>query len=259
MTPSPCIWLIGGTSESAAIAQALVEEQIPCRVTVTTPQAVELYPVADCLTVQVEALTPEQLAPFIQTHQVRAIVDASHPHAVVISQQAIGVAAQLALPYFRYERPDVTAENPWVSTLSDWDSLLAGNDLINQRVLLIIGYRHLHRFASWHDRATLFARILPSLTALTAAQAAGFTARRLIALRPPISPELEAALWRQWNVSLVVAKASGAAGGEDIKQQVAAQLQIPLLIIARPPLTYPQQTSDLPTIVAFCKQHLLND
>ncbi|MEM8640996.1 MAG: cobalt-precorrin-6A reductase [Cyanobacteria bacterium P01_G01_bin.54] len=261
MMPSPCIWLIGGTSESAAIAQCLVQQQIPCRVTVTTPQAVGLYPVAPCLTVEVGALAPAQLAGFIQLHQVRAIVDASHPHALFISQAAIRIAEQLALPYLRYERPEITTTNPpraqsWVTTLPDWEQLLAGNHLTHQRVLLIIGYRQLQRFAIWHDRATLFARILPSPIALAAAQAAGFDPRRLIALRPPITPELEAALWRQWQISLVVAKASGAAGGEDVKQQVARQLQIPLLLIARPPMIYPQQSQDLSTIVAFCHQHL---
>jgi precorrin-6A/cobalt-precorrin-6A reductase len=81
--------------------------------------------------------------------------------------------------------------------------------LQGQRVLLTIGYTPLHRFQSWHDRATLFARILPSAIALEAAFKAGFTPHNIICLRPPISADLEKALWRQWQISLVVTKASG--------------------------------------------------
>ena len=35
---------------------------------------------------------------------------------------------------------------------------------------------------------------------------------RIIAIRPPISRELEQALWQQWRISLVVTKASGQSG-----------------------------------------------
>jgi precorrin-6A/cobalt-precorrin-6A reductase len=69
---------------------------------------------------------------------------------------------------------------------------------------------------------------------------------------------LEKALWQQWDISLVVTKASGAAGGEAIKRQVAAELGIPLIVIARPVVEYPQQTSDLEAALEFCQTHLNN-
>jgi precorrin-6A/cobalt-precorrin-6A reductase len=98
----------------------------------------------------------------------------------------------------------------------------------------------------------LFARILPSITALEAALMAGFTPDRLIALRPPISLELERALWQQWQLSLVVTKASGKPGGEDVKRQLAAELSVKLAVIDRPILNYPQWTNDLEQAIGFC-------
>jgi precorrin-6A/cobalt-precorrin-6A reductase len=67
---------------------------------------------------------------------------------------------------------------------------------------------------------------------------------------------LEKALWRQWNISLVITKASGVAGGENIKRTVADQLSIPLIIISRPAVDYPQQTSDLSEALEFCQRQL---
>jgi precorrin-6A/cobalt-precorrin-6A reductase len=95
--------------------------------------------------------------------------------------------------------------------------------------------------------------VLPNRESLQTAYNSGFTSDRIMALRPPLTAELEMALWRQWDISTVVTKASGKAGGEDIKQQVVAQLKIPLIIIARPQILYPQQTDSINKLVDFCR------
>jgi precorrin-6A/cobalt-precorrin-6A reductase len=261
------IWLIGGTQESAELAQAIVHHQLPCIVTVTTSSARSLYPIAPTLQIWIGQLSSETISAFIQAHSVHCIVDASHPFAVDISQLAIDTVQQYQLPYLRYERPQIehsetNPEEPLqaeakpasILYLNDFSSLFAENYLAGQRVLLTIGYRPLNLFSSWHDRATLFARILPSTTALRAAIAAGFTNDRLLAIRPPISAALEKALWQQWEISMVVTKASGTAGGENIKRQVAHELGITLIVINRPAIAYPQQTSSINTALTFCTQ-----
>ncbi|NEP46986.1 MAG: precorrin-6A/cobalt-precorrin-6A reductase, partial [Okeania sp. SIO2H7] len=141
-------------------------------------------------------------------------------------------------------------------TLDSFETLIAGDYLTNNRVLLTSGYKNLHLFSSWHDRCTLFVRVLPSVESLGGAIAAGFAANRIIAIRPPVSRELEKALWQQWQISMVVTKASGVAGGEDIKRSLSAELGVGLIIIERPKLNYPQQTSDLATAIEFCQREL---
>ena len=111
----------------------------------------------------------------------------------------------------------------------------------------------LSQFTRWQDRAILFARILPSAIALDAALKAGFTPDRIIAIRPPLCLELETALWQHWNISLVVTKASGTAGGEDNKINLANQLNIPLIIIERPLINYPQMTQYFQSAIEFCQ------
>lgn len=251
------LWLIGGTQESRDIAAAIAQANIQCIVSVTTHSARSLYHPAPCLTIWVGSLTGTQIPEFIAQQQVVAIVDASHPYAVEVSQNAIAAAQQLCIPYLRYERPISTSSTATQEEHFDsFAALLETNYFQSQRVLLTVGYKPLHLFQSWHDRATLFARILPSAIALAAATQAGFTPDRLICLRPPISAELELALWRQWRIQLVITKASGKPGGEDTKRLVATQLGIPLITISRPTLKYPQQTSDLSVALDFCRQYL---
>jgi precorrin-6A/cobalt-precorrin-6A reductase len=260
----PQIWLIGGTQESAILAQQLILAGLLPIVSVTTAQAQHLYPLL--CKVWVGTLTWEQMPGFLYAHAIGAVLDASHPFAVEVSQGAIAATRQQGIPYLRYERGSLASSaipqpignhscNP-VQTFASIATLLASGVLEHQRVLLVLGYRALPLFESWQDRATLFARILPSLTALETALASGFRADRLIALRPPITPELEQALWQQWQISWVVAKASGIAGGEAVKRTIAAELGVSLALIQRPTVAYPHQTSDVAAAIAWCQQVL---
>jgi len=250
------IWLIGGTSDSAELARSLAAQQIPCLITVATETARSLYAPSAWVQVQVGRLTQPSVASFLQQHQIAAILDASHPFAVEISQLAIATAQQFQRPYLRYERPIINAHDPSRVILPDFPTLLTGDYLTGERVLLTIGYRWLPLLQPWQAKATLFARILPSVTALEAALAAGFTSDRLIALRPPLTPDLESALWQQWQISLIVTKASGTAGGEDVKRQISQKLGIGFIVIDRPAISYPQQTNDLEQVLAFCHASL---
>lgn len=248
------IWLIGGTQESAELAKALADLDLPCLITVVTEPARLLYPTEPTLRIQVGCLSPAQIEPFLYQHQISCILDASHPFAVEISQLAITAAVQHQIPYLRYERPLVKQQGEATIEYFDcFETLLNSDRLTDQQVLLTVGYRSLPLFQSWQSRATLFARILPSAIALQTALTAGFTPDRLIALRPPISAALETALWQQWQITAVVTKASGTAGGEQIKQQVAAALGVSLIVIDRPAIAYPRQTADLLSALAFCQ------
>ncbi|XGB40956.1 MAG: cobalt-precorrin-6A reductase [Nodosilinea sp. LVE1205-7] len=256
--PSPPLtrlWVIGGTGEAVKLARALADLQIPCLVTVTTPAASQAYPCQPGLQVQVGSLALDTLPEFIQEQGIGAILDASHPFAVEITQGAIAAAQQRQIPYWRYERPTPRlAPHPLVQPVADLSQLLRADLLAQQRVLLTLGYRWLSAFQPWQQQSTLFARILPSPTALAAALAAGFTADRLIALRPPVSVALELALWQHWQITMVITKASGQAGGEVTKQRVCQRLGIPLWIIDRPTLTYPFVSQDLKELVTISHQ-----
>lgn len=250
------IWLIGGTSESRQLAIALTQANCPCTITVTTAPARQLYPSHPYLKVIVGKLTPAQLAVFLQAEAIGAIVDASHPFAEEISRLAIAAATEFQIPYLRFERSPIVAPSPseTVLTLSSFEHLFQGNYLTDQRVLLTLGYRALPLFIPWQNKATLFARILPSIEALEVALAAGFSSDRLLALRPPFSLELERALWQHWGINLVITKASGTAGGEAIKRSLAAELGVTLIVINRPQINYPRLTCDMGIVLNFCQQ-----
>ncbi|MEO0646910.1 MAG: precorrin-6A/cobalt-precorrin-6A reductase [Cyanobacteria bacterium J06650_10] len=294
-----CIWLIGGTSESAQLARALSKQELPYVVTVTTAAAKRLYP--DDAQVWVGLLNAQSAVQFIAQWQVRCILDASHPFACEISQLAMNCAESQSIDYLRYERPAVKsavnsvvhpAVNPSVNDSKDIEDteadsggasaispqgfqgitelqdkgtvisvnsipdLLESDILRGQRVLFTVGYRYLSHFSSLRPDSQLFARILPSVAAISGAIAAGFSPAEIIALKPPVSAAVECALWQQWNITQVVAKASGKPSGESTKRAVAADLGIPLILIKRPQMMYLNQTDCVLDAIEFCRKVL---
>ncbi|UAJ72504.1 precorrin-6A reductase [Synechocystis sp. PCC 7339] len=254
----PSVWLIGGTVDSRTIAEELITQSIGCLVTVTTPEARHLYPIHPSLRVHVGALSPEEIPAFLERHGITVIVDASHPFATQITATVTAIAKERHIPYIRFERPPLAlGEN--TLEVPDVDSLTTGSYqtyLVGKRVLLTVGARWLGHFSTLHSQALLFARTLPYPQALAQAIAAGFTSDRIIALRPPVAESLEIALWQQWQIQVVVTKASGAQGGEDVKKRVAQALGVTLIRIARPENKVGQTVNDLAPIYQFCQSHL---
>lgn len=249
------IWLIGGTSESIHLAECLVPLERSIVITVTQTSACKHYPKHPAFSVEANPFkSSQQLKLWIQDRHIGAILDASHPFAITISTQAMAIAQTLNIPYLRFERAlSAKSTSKYVKEIDHWNTLFEQNYLSKQRVLLTTGSNTLNYFAHWHRKSELFARILPTESAIKAAMNAGFQRNHLIAFQPPLSLALECELWTHWNISLVVTKASGSAGGEDIKRQAAEHLQIPLLVLRRPSIQYTWQTDSITIAINFCK------
>lgn len=243
------IWLIGGTSDSVSIAHLLIQHELNFIITVTTNTATQLYQsISSHCPIFVGKLSPSEILLFITQHHISLVIDASHPFAVNISHTVINLCQKLPLPYLRYERPNITQS----SSVSSLESLLKENSpLYHKRVLLTIGAKFLHLFTNYHHVANFYARILPYPESIKLAYEANFSCHRIIALRPPISAELERALWQMWNIDIVVTKAGGKAGGEDIKQKISQELNIPLIVIERPKIDYPLVINNIEEVNIF--------
>lgn len=252
------IWIIGGTRESAIVAEMLIQQRISAIVTVTTENAKKLYPIHPNLTIWVGKLTAEMLESFIREHHIKAVISASHPFAEIIAQQSIDCCTRLNIPYLRKERPliHLSPGSNYHIPLKNYQELWTRPELFQEKkVLLTLGYKALPLFIPYQEKAYFFARILPSLESLQTALNCHFLPERIIAIRPPLTLELERALWQQWQIEVVITKASGSAGGEKIKQQLAQELNIPLIIIERPNINYPQITESMEDVLRFCQTY----
>ncbi|MEN9233046.1 MAG: precorrin-6A reductase [Gloeomargarita sp. DG02_4_bins_56] len=245
------LWLIGGTRESAELATRC-EPNDAWVITVTTARAKNLYPDTHA-SVLVTRFTAENIGAFMREYRIRKILDVSHPHAVHISRLAIACSKQYQIPYLRYERPPVVSDCENCFYWPDLTALFTHYPLQQERILVTIGYRQLPVLKRFWGQQTWFVRIVPDPMALTTALETGFMPQHIMALWPPVSRDLERAIWRNWGITQVIAKASGAPGGEDIKHQLAQELGVTLHLLQRPRIDYPRWTADLQVALAFAR------
>ena len=86
--------------------------------------------------------------------------------------------------------------------------------------------------ADYADR--LFARILPVASSIAATGDLGIPTSHVIAMQGPFSKELNCALIHEFDIRVMVTKASGTAGGFWEKVEAAQACGIELVVIDRP-------------------------
>jgi len=251
------VLLLSGTSEGPVLARALLDAGYEVIATVTTEEGrMHLFSqLQHALSVQVGGFTEETLRAFLTQGGADLVLDATHPFAVRITQLASTVCAALPTPYVRYERPDW--EPPQGTVFADsYAAAAALLPTLGTRVMLTIGARQLKYFAALHERLRLFARILPALNSLQQALQAGFTQETLLCLRPPFSREFNRSILREYQVEILVTKASGAAGGVVEKVLAAQDLGLKTLMIRRPAPAGLLTVSTPDAAVRLCQQLL---
>lgn len=187
----------------------------------------------DNITVEARGFTDESLAAYLRDGGADIVLDATHPFAVRITRIARATCARLGVPYVRFERPDWEPPEGThlVDSFADAAALLPR---LGRRAFLTIGAKQLKHFAALHDSLVLFARVLPSPVSVQQALDAGFAPDRILGLRPPFSQAFNRAILTEYQIDVLVTKASGIEGGVREKVLAARELGVAVLMIRRP-------------------------
>lgn len=169
---------------------------------------------------------------YIQQRGVGAILDATHPYAVVISQAANAAAAECAIPCWRYLRPcwQAEAQDHW-QEIASFDAALPR--LAQARVpLLTLGQLEPSQLQALQDiaKANGQRQVLRTAVAPPAALPACVAWIQGIG---PFALQDERQLLLDQGIDLILCKNSGG-DATWAKLQAARELGIPVLMLARP-------------------------
>ncbi len=166
------------------------------------------------------------LASFLNSEEIDLVIDATHPFADRISDNAVRAARTTGTRLLRYEREPWTAlpEDDWTNCSSIEQAALVLP--ARAQVLVTIGRKHISSFLTRHDISGTLRMIEPPDAEIPANW-------RLLLARPPFSPEEELHLMRGMGATHLVAKNAGGAEGT-AKLLAARQLKIPVILIAPP-------------------------
>lgn len=167
----------------------------------------------------------------LETHlmkeRIDAIVDATHPFATTMSAHAIQAAHRTGLPHLRFERPPWRAQpgDHWTEVADVAGAARALPALGASRVLLTIGRTGLDAFGDIVD-VHFIVRSIETVDEQSLADVVFLRARG------PFTVADEVALLEGHAIDAMVTKNSG---GDDAKLVAARELDIPVIMVRRPP------------------------
>jgi precorrin-6x reductase len=252
------VWVFSGTGDGNQLAAELSGRGYRVIVSTASDYGAEIASVAlPGVEIRSGRLGVAARRSQLQVSGAVAIVDATHPFAIGISDQLIELAAELSIAYIRYERPAAVLPSS-ARQAPDMASAARLAIEIGQRIFLATGIKDLGTFLSQSaaEHRDWFLRITPNTGSLDLAVKSGIPRSHICAMQGPFSTEFNIALWSAWKVDCVVTKESGETGGFSFKAEAAAKLGIPFIVIKRPQLSYPVVASDLNSVVKLLEQSL---
>ncbi|MCE5289342.1 MAG: cobalt-precorrin-6A reductase [Nocardiaceae bacterium] len=167
------------------------------------------------------------LANWLQDNGIGAVVDATHPFAAIITENAAAACGQVGVPHVVLRRPGWSAGplDRWIHVPS---LAQAAAELPGERVFLAIGRQGVHHFAGDESRWFLIRAIDPPDGAMP-------QRHELLLRRGPFTLDDDLDLMRRYGIDAVVSKNSGGDLAE-AKLEAARILGIPVVMVDRPPL-----------------------
>ncbi len=250
------VWVFAGTHDGNALANALVEEGHDVAVSVATDYGVEVA--KDSLNERIcvvnAAVGSERRRQWLEG--AKAVVDASHPFAQRISQDLMESCRTLTIPYFRYERQSHLPRLKKGELLADFESALLRAADLGKRVFLATGAKELALLKDCPRAGDVewFVRFAPDTASLKIALDSGVPRNRLCFMQGPFTADFNETQWRDWQIDCVVTRESGEGSGMAEKIEAAERLSIPVLVIQRPPMSYPNFSEDFGSVIARLKE-----
>ncbi|MEG0250441.1 MAG: precorrin-6A reductase [Peptostreptococcus sp.] len=246
------ILVLGGTSDSLKICDRLSEIGINDFVlSVATEFGRELAE-SHAKEIVNGKMDKEEMVKFIVEHEIRQVIDATHPYAVEVSRNAMDACEEADIKYIRFERKSLLEEIKYQGEFVVDTTEEACNMIMNheewENVFIATGSKNLGTYVKLLKSKTLTARVLPTSDVLRNCEAMGLNADNILAIKGPFSKEINVAILKHAKVDVVITKESGFAGGFLDKIEACAEVGIPIIIIKRKTIDYQRVVHEIDEI-----------
>ncbi len=169
--------------------------------------------------------------------RISLLVNATHPYAAQISENALAAATELQIPFLRKTRPPWVKlpEDHWIEVpdmeaaanyLIDYKTI-SQNELYKHSVFLTVGNSGLSIFRKCNKNRFIVR------TVDSPEEASSWLEAIFLEGRGPFTLENELALFRQNAITILITKNSGGVSTY-AKIEAARKLRVPVIMVARP-------------------------
>lgn len=252
------IFVAAGTQDGRELTALLLKKGYDVTASVVSRYGEQLLAASGSshLVINDEPLDEKGLLAYLPQHDIRLFVDASHPYAVHVSENAMAACRRLGIPYIRYERSLAELSYDGIIVVHSYEEAAEQAAANGRTVFLTTGSRNLQRFTASESLkdCVLVARVLPTAEVLALCERLGLTPKQIVALQGPFSTELNKELFLKYHADVIVTKNSGVIGGTDTKFAAAAELGLPVIVIDRPVMHYDHLAHSYEEVLSFIEK-----
>lgn len=248
------VFLIAGTQDGRELGEFLLKKGMEVTASVVSEYGRRLLETCAGIKINDKPLDKEELEKILREGEFEVLIDASHPYARNISANAIAAAASAQIFYVRYERASVNYSYEKIFSVESYEAAAIKASELGKNIYLTTGSRNLKIFVEMLRDFNITARILPTAEVLAQCEALGLSPKNIVAMQGPFSTELNVELFKHAGAEVIVTKNSGQIGGADTKILAAEILGLPVVMIERPKLFYPNMASDFEEILKFIEE-----
>lgn len=177
-----------------------------------------------------------QMEEFIRNQGIHLVIDATHPHARLVSEEIQGACGRTGVRLERCLRAEgeQNKARDWVEvdSIQEAVSFLSS---VSGVIFATTGSKELEALCQIPDyQKRVYARVLPTSNVLKKCEKLGITGSHLIAMQGPFSTEMNTLFLRQTKAEWLLTKDSGRAGGFQEKVEAARENGTRVVVIRRP-------------------------
>jgi precorrin-6Y C5,15-methyltransferase (decarboxylating) len=229
------ILIFAGTTEGRKLSEYLSEREIYHTVCVATEYGEIVLNKSPFMTVHRGRMNQNGIKDFIEKGNFSVVVDATHPYAHEVTRNIKSAAT--TIPYLRLKREldNCESENIVKDNAIYFDTNEACAKFLEStkgNILLTTGSKELGAYCiSENIKSRLFVRVLPSVESISLCIEHGIQGKQIIAMQGPFTAKMNEAIISQYDISCIVTKQSGVAGGYIEKLEAARAKNIPIYVI----------------------------
>jgi precorrin-6A/cobalt-precorrin-6A reductase len=231
------VWILSGTSDGPVIANRLLELNYSVFASVLTYRAGQAYidnPKLHIITGKLN--NKDEIINFIKKNKIKCVVDATHPFALIISNNLNNACKEINTPLLLFERKSPINKTKNIFYINDLQGI-DNIDLENKNILMAIGSRYLNDTAKYYIdcKANVFTRVLPTYESITKAFGSCIKNSNIAILEPSKNNEsiLEKKLCDYWEIDYVLCRDSGSYSQKNWESIVSGS-KMKLFLVKRP-------------------------
>ena len=194
-----------------------------------------------------------KLAEILKSGKFTALVDSSHPYAQEASQNALKACTMTNISYIRFERDSAKFDALKLIHVENYEQAALKAAELGKNIFLTTGSKTLKIFVELLKGCNITARVLPTAEVLAQCETLGLTPKQIIAVQGPFSTEMNVEMFRHAAAEVIVTKDSGQIGGTDTKIAAAQILNLPVIMIDRPKIFYPNVAATFEEVLNLLK------